>query len=1188
MRLDRLDLIAFGPFTNVVLDLSAGSEGLHLIYGLNEAGKSSALRAIQQFFRGFPHHSADDFLHQSKNLRIGAVLRDRSGSTQEFVRRKKTKNDLLGPGGAALDDAEARLARSLGGVPADEFLRNFVIDHAELVAGGREMIEGSGDLGQLLFATAMGRAGPGASRVQKALDDDAKKLFKATGSIPEINKRLDELKKALADVSKNSRHSEDWRAQEESLRAHRNREQSLKRDLHESERQRNELKRHQDALRLIAARRVVLSELRSVADAPLLAPDFAEIRREAEVQRESFRKQEAHADLESVKISTELSTLSVPEPLLDQAQLIEGLVQRLSSFQRDAEELQRLIAERAQLEREARSILRELGRDPGLFGDEALQSLRPRLSIRANVHERSADREAIWQKLQGAEKALKSDDKKRAEKAARLAAHGTVREPSALRAAVENVQQHGNLDATLQMRRDDLEREETEALGRLSSLSALWTGTLLEAVALVPPAEETIDRFQAEFDHAKRDDDGLRGQANDLDDRVRENETRLRKLHRAGDVPSEEALAAARARRDASWQRLKLARAWDDALAADVEAALRDADDLADRLYHEVERVQQSLQLRDERDRLAREREDVRVRREQARERRDEIQARWFRLWAPLGIGEPASPSEMRAWARRQAELAKLAVSVAERRRSCRQCEDQLQLHRRALGGALLALGEAPERTDETLAALVKRAQTVIKTVDQEALERRKLVEALDTGDRERPALEDACAVARADWQHWQVLWADITARIGLHADALPAETNAVLDRTATLFNLVDKAEEDRKKIERIEDDSRRFASDVHAVAATAAPDLVTPGRDALDPKATTVELNARLARARTASQRREYLRERLAEQKKATEAARDAGAVQASQIDALCREAQCDSVGELPTVEARSRDRRDAERRLADLNTELEVRAAGETLDAFLAEAEQIDPDGVASRIAELGEEIDKLAHQRDELLKTIGSAENELTRIRDNPLADAANARQNAENLRATIRVDAEQYVRLRLASAVLRQGVERYRKKAEGPVLRRARELFAELTLRSFADLQVDYDDREKPVLYGIRTGSREPIGLKGMSDGTADQLYLALRLATLETFLDRIEPLPLIVDDILIQFDDDRARATLAILAELSRRTQILIFTHHAHVLDLAHDVVSSDLLVTHELPYLRSESRTLTLAERTGA
>ena len=52
MRFLTVQLQAFGPFTNAHLDLSGGDHGLHLVYGSNEAGKSSSLRAITDLLYG--------------------------------------------------------------------------------------------------------------------------------------------------------------------------------------------------------------------------------------------------------------------------------------------------------------------------------------------------------------------------------------------------------------------------------------------------------------------------------------------------------------------------------------------------------------------------------------------------------------------------------------------------------------------------------------------------------------------------------------------------------------------------------------------------------------------------------------------------------------------------------------------------------------------------------------------------------------------------------------------------------------------------------------------------------------------------------------------------------------------------------------------------------------------------------
>ena len=87
---------------------------------------------------------------------------------------------------------------------------------------------------------------------------------------------------------------------------------------------------------------------------------------------------------------------------------------------------------------------------------------------------------------------------------------------------------------------------------------------------------------------------------------------------------------------------------------------------------------------------------------------------------------------------------------------------------------------------------------------------------------------------------------------------------------------------------------------------------------------------------------------------------------------------------------------------------------------------------------------------------------------------------------------------------------------------------------------------------------------------MSDGTADQLYLALRLASLEQYLNHNEPQPFVVDDILVRFDDDRSAATLKVLADLSQKTQVIFFTHHRHLVALAKNSVAPELMEQHVL------------------
>jgi uncharacterized protein YhaN len=156
----------------------------------------------------------------------------------------------------------------------------------------------------------------------------------------------------------------------------------------------------------------------------------------------------------------------------------------------------------------------------------------------------------------------------------------------------------------------------------------------------------------------------------------------------------------------------------------------------------------------------------------------------------------------------------------------------------------------------------------------------------------------------------------------------------------------------------------------------------------------------------------------------------------------------------------------------------------------------------------------------------------------------------------------------VRAKLASKILQQEIERYREEHQDPVLKLASKYFVDLTLGSFVGLRTDVDDSGDPILIGIRPDGSW-VTVEGMSGGSRDQLYLALRLATLEWRLETSEPMPFIVDDILVNFDDARSSATLQVLADLSERNQVILFTHHGQIVEEAKKIKKGTAQI-HEL------------------
>ena len=186
MRLLELELTNFGALAHRHFELDRPDPALHLIYGANEAGKSTTLRAILALFYGIEHQSADARLFGPDGLRIRARLRDRAGNEMNVTRVKGRKTTLRGAGDEPID--EGRLAAMLGGLPQAVFRTMFGLDHDRLRAGGEQLRQGRGELGESLFQASFG--GAGVHRLLQELKQEADALFRPTGRLPALNEAI--------------------------------------------------------------------------------------------------------------------------------------------------------------------------------------------------------------------------------------------------------------------------------------------------------------------------------------------------------------------------------------------------------------------------------------------------------------------------------------------------------------------------------------------------------------------------------------------------------------------------------------------------------------------------------------------------------------------------------------------------------------------------------------------------------------------------------------------------------------------------------------------------------------------------------------------------------------------------------------------------------------------------------------
>ncbi len=143
-------------------------------------------------------------------------------------------------------------------------------------------------------------------------------------------------------------------------------------------------------------------------------------------------------------------------------------------------------------------------------------------------------------------------------------------------------------------------------------------------------------------------------------------------------------------------------------------------------------------------------------------------------------------------------------------------------------------------------------------------------------------------------------------------------------------------------------------------------------------------------------------------------------------------------------------------------------------------------------------------------------------------------------------------ETYAALTIAQETLAEATAELQRRFAPRISKRAQELLAQLTGGRYTRLSLDKN-------LAVRAGAETEDTLREAlwrSDGTVDQLYLALRLAVAEELTPGA---PLILDDALVRFDDQRLKAALDILEKMAEKKQVLLFSCHTRERELYGEV-----------------------------
>jgi len=580
------------------------------------------------------------------------------------------------------------------------------------------------------------------------------------------------------------------------------------------------------------------------------------------------------------------------------------------------------------------------------------------------------------------------------------------------------------------------------------------------------------------------------------------------------------------------------------------------ADKLADRLRREADRVHTKASLLAEQETAKQRIEDLAQQRDECSVEKKQIDANWDALWASCGI-QPLTPREMRAWLD---NLETLRHHVGQLNSLQQQVNDlehtrdtQIQLLKQQLQNLAVDASDFI-----SLDAALVESEAVAGEFEGIKRQQEVLEKEIETLERQLKSARTENQAARSEFYSWQSQWKQALDGVGLDGDTLPSEAADVIDTLRVLFAKQSDADKLQIRLRAIDEESESFRIQVSSVAATITPDLAELRADDV-----VIRLTALLSESRTRQSRRQQIEEQLQQARQDIQDSEAMILTMTHRLDTLCVEAKRDDHSELEDAERNSAEHLRLKAEVNSVEQEILDVGEGASLPELEADAEGIDQSALSGQIEVLINAInEELEPRRTVLAETKGREEKELELMDGSDYA--ATLANQVQSVLASVRSNAERYVRLKLAARILRDEIERYRQENQGPLVKRASEHFTLLTQASFEGLRTDFTDRDEPVLVGLRANG-ERVHVAGMSSGTRDQLYLALRLAALEKYMESSEPMPFIVDDILVHFDDDRSKATLGVLAELAKKTQVILFTHHSQLLAQARE-----LAVVHEL------------------
>ena len=1168
MRIRKLGLRRYGKFTDAFIDFGervVGSPDLHIVYGPNEAGKSTAMSACTELLYGIAPQSKFNFLHPYPTMRIEAEL-ETLGGIRSFARIKRLQNSLLDDAGNPVPDT--MLLGELGGLDRGAYQTMFCLDDETLEAGGESILASKGDLGHLLFSATAGLADL-SDRLGSA-QAEAEAFFrpgKRSGILADLKKNLSTLREERERIdtlaTEYSRfvieRDEAAAAYTEAL-AQRGRTQAR---IDKVQRLINALPR----LQTFRALRAELVPLASLPEAPsawnqdLPGLTTQQTRLSTQTQAVAETIADLRCELEGLIVNTAACGLK------SRIELLVDLRARYITAEKD------LPDRRLRLGLAEQTVARVLTRiDHGSEQDPARLILST--GVTGPLRDLMEQRSGIEAALAAAETEIEKAGDALSEAEARIGERGEgLDEATAaiLTAVITSARQSDDV-GRLRLA-DRLHRERADELDdRLIELLP-WGGGRDELLVVSVPTLEQLQHWASAEANLSRNVAMRQSEFDRFDAEAGRLEARIEALRSAAGTISDLEAGEARSAREAAWAVHKSA--LDAITAAEFETAMRKLDLITER------RSTHAAGIADL-NRALLDRAEVRAALEQARSQLQEtLQRRAMtakeieKSLRVIGLDDTIGVAGLNLWVQKRDRAIEAQGKLTAAEREWRRTQVDAADSRERIAETMQAAGVEVSRNDD-IAVMLAAGQAALNRPVYVCI----LRSAVDYRRRDLKSREKKLGDARLAEQAWSTAWRKACAACWLGERNVEPTTGAVreiLEALAELSLALDNKAELTDRIAKMERDQARFRAEVDALAA-----VIGAPPSPSDLLALCEAVVVGVASATKTLDRRQEVEARLtAEQDKARSLAEETTEVQAQASLMMDRF----GVGSLAEVDGclRSLGRRsELEARLIQSRDEILEGLQVETIEQAEGTLDAIDRGSLEAELIELKRRFEDEDSRSRDLFAARNKAEDRIAAVGGDAAVAIIDSKRRTILL--TIEDKALEFLKLKLGVAAADRALRIYRDHHRSSMMARASEAFALISRGAYSELVTQPSNGSELLIAKGSNGSSKIAS--ELSKGTRFQLYLALRVAGYHEFARARAPAPFLADDIMETFDDFRAEEAFRLLAAMATKGQIVYFTHHRHLCEIA-KVVEPSIRV-HTLETESSRKWAISVLHEAGA